>query len=430
VKTIRLFLYIFLLIFLVTCQHTPKDFEPNYDESRVPAYKLPDPLAFENGKPVTSSSEWYSKRRTEILKLFEKDVYGRIPEFTFNQVNVLNDCDSSALNGKAIRKQVAIKVIVNDKSLDINVLLFLPESDSPVPAFLGYNFNGNHTINSDTAIFVTGNWVMNNEETGISNNQANETSRGTNSSRWPVDLIIENGYALATAYYGDIDPDFDDGFQNGIHGLIYDKGQKPGPDEWGSIAAWAWGLSRVMDYLETDPAINPEKVTVIGHSRLGKTALWAGAIDERFAAVISNNSGCGGAALSMRQFGETVERINTSFPHWFCDNFNDYNNKEKDLPVDQHMLIALIAPRPVYIASATEDLWADPRGEFLAALKADTVYQFLGLPGLSVKTMPEPDHPAMDGLIGYHLRTGKHDITAWDWEQYIDFVRIHLKQPE
>lgn len=426
-KATKLSLFISLMIFLSTCQQAPKKFEPNYDESKVPAYKLPDPLAFKNGKSVANSSEWYSKRRTEILKLFEQEVYGRIPEFEFNQVYVLNDYDSTALNGKAIRKQVTIKVIVNDKSLDIDVLIFLPKSENPVPAFLGYNFNGNHTVNSDTAISVTGNWVANNEEIGISNNQANKFTRGINSSRWPVELIIENGFAMATAYYGDVDPDFDDDFQNGIHGLIYNEGETPAPDEWGSIAAWAWGLSRVMDYLETDPAIIAQKVTVIGHSRLGKTALWAGAIDERFAVVISNNSGCGGAAISRRQFGETVERINTRFPHWFCDNFNDYNNKEKNLPVDQHMLIALMAPRPVYIASATEDLWADPKGEFLAALEADTVYQFLGLPGISVRTMPEPDRPAMDGYIGYHIRTGEHDITAWDWEQYLNFVSFHLK---
>jgi hypothetical protein len=415
-------LFVFLLLFLFACQKSPKDSEPNYDESKVPEYKLPDPLVFENGKPVTNSSEWYNKRRPEILKLFEEEVYGRIPEFEFNQVYVLNDCDSSALNGKAIRKQVTVKVIVNDKSLDINVLIFLPKNEKPVPVILGYNFNGNHTVNPDTAILVTRSWVRNNEELGITDNHATWKSRGASSDNWPLDLIIERGFALATAYYGDIDPDFDDDFQNGIHGLVYHEGDRPAAEEWGSIAAWAWGLSRVMDYLETDPAIIARKVTVIGHSRLGKTALWAGATDQRFAVVISNNSGCGGAAISRRQFGETVERINTIFPHWFCDNFNEYNNKEKNLPVDQHMLIALIAPRPVYVASATEDLWADPRGEFLAAAAADTVYRLLGLPGISVKTMPEPDHPAMEGYIGYHLRTGKHDITPWDWEQYLNFI--------
>jgi hypothetical protein len=426
-KTLIRFLFsMFLLIFLAHCHRTTKEFVPNYDESLVPDYELPDPLTFDNGKSVNNASDWYGKRRTEILEMFEKEVYGRIPAFDYNQVYILNESDSSALNGTAVRKQITIKMIVNDQNLDINVLIYQPKSQNPVPAFLGYNFAGNQTINPDTAIFITRSWVENDEELGINDHHANEKTRGTASSRWPAELIIKNGFAIATVYYGDIDPDFDDGFRNGIHGLILENDEVPGPDEWGSIAAWAWGLSRVMDYFEMDPAINTQKVTVIGHSRLGKTALWAGAMDERFAVVISNNSGCGGAALSGRQFGETVERINTGFPHWFCDNFNDYNNNEKKLPVDQHMLIALIAPRPVYIASATEDLWADPKGEFLAALAADTVYQFLHLPGLSVKTMPDADHPAMEGYLGYHIRTGKHDITPWDWEQYLKFVDLHL----
>jgi hypothetical protein len=427
-KTTNLLFCCLSISLIISCNQAPKEFVPNYDESKVPEYKLPDPLTFVNGKPVTDNSDWYNKRRPEILHLFEEEEYGRIPEFEYNETFVVNDCDSSALNGSAIRKQVTIKIIVNNKNLDINVLLYLPKSKEPVPAFLGYNFNGNHTVNQDTAIMITPNWVMNSEQLGITDHKASAKSRGTGQSRWPAELIIQNGFAMVTAYYGDVDPDFDDGFQNGIHGLIYDAGEKPGPDEWGSIAAWAWGLSRVMDYLETDPSILSQKVAVIGHSRLGKTALWAGAADERFAIVISNNSGCGGAALSRRAFGETVERINTSFPHWFCDNFNHYNRKEKNLPVDQHMLIALIAPRPVYIASATEDLWADPKGEFLSGLAADTVYRFFGLPGLDVKTMPEPDHPSLEGYIGYHLRTGKHDITPWDWEQYMKFVRNHIKK--
>lgn len=428
-KTCTRFLFsVCLMIFFVHCHRTTnEEFIPNYDESKVPEYKLPDPLTFENGKSVASSSDWYGKRRMEILGLFEKEMFGRIPEFNYNQLYILNESDSSALNGIAIRKQITIRIMINDQNIDINVLIYQPKSKSPAPVFLGYNFDGNQTIHNDSAIFITSSWVANDTEPGINNNRSNENTRGIASSRWPVGTIIEHGFALATVYYGDIDPDYDDGFRNGIHGLVYDAGEIPASDEWGSIAAWAWGLSRVMDYLESDPSFNSEKVTVVGHSRLGKTALWAGAIDERFAVVISNNSGCGGAALSRRQFGETVERINTSFPHWFCDNFNNYNKKERKLPVDQHMLIALMAPRPVYIASATEDLWADPRGEFLAALAADTVYRFLGLPGLPVKTMPAPDQPAIDGYIGYHLRTGKHDVTTWDWEQYLKFAENHLR---
>lgn len=422
-----LLLRIFFILILASTAVCAQDFVPNYDEARVPAYTLPELLSGKDGRVVQNAADWQEFRRAEILALFSEEMYGKLPKGTVPWSSEVRTENRSALGDLAVMKQVRLRFgeLMDGPYLDL--LIFLPKNAAePVPVFMGLNFAGNQSVHPDAGIHITESWVPNSERWGVSGNKADGASRGMAQARWPVRDILAAGYGLVTAYYGDLDPDYDDGFQNGIHPLFYRAGQNsPRPDEWGSIGAWAWGLCRALDYVEKDSEIDAERVVLLGHSRLGKAALWAGAVDPRFAIVISNNSGCGGAALSRRAFGETVGRINRVFPHWFCDNFQRYNENEAALPVDQHMLLALIAPRPLYIASAAEDLWADPKGEFLAGLAANPVYRLFGHEGMPQADMPELNTPIM-GRIGYHIRSGAHDVTPYDWEQFIRFADLHF----
>jgi hypothetical protein len=409
--------------------------QANFDESKVGAYTLPDPLLSATGRKVVSSAQWNQDRRPELLRLFQTHVYGRVPHPSqpIRPSVRIRSQDNQALAGSAVRREVTIQFSEKPDGPRMELLIYLPKpagATQRAPAFLGLNFAGNNAIHHDPGIMLSRQWMRNDPNRGITNHQATESSRGADAASWPVERILARGYALVTAYYGDLDPDYDDGFQNGIHPLFYQPGQtRPAADEWGSIGAWAWGLSRALDYVETTPDIDARKVVLMGHSRLGKTALWAGAEDPRFPIVISVQSGCGGAALSRRIFGETVERINTAFPHWFCTNFHQYNDHEDRLPVDQHELIALIAPRPVLICSAEEDLWADPKGEFLAALAADPVYRLLGTDGLAAAEMPKPAPTQLvKSTIGYRIRPGKHAVTTDDWDAFMDFADHHLKR--
>jgi hypothetical protein len=345
----------------------------------------------------------------------EQEQYGKVPGMLNIPKIEVTDNDDQALGGIAIRKQVLMTFQKSGKELSVELLLYLPKGKKSFPTFLGYNFDGNQTINADTCIHISKEW----------NGPAK--GRGVSSKNWPVEMIIQSGCGIATMYYWDIAPDNND-MLTGIYTLFYQTNQThPLADEWGSISAWAWGLSRALDYLETEKNADAKKVIVIGHSRLGKTAIWAGARDQRFAGVISNNSGCCGAALSKRIFGETIRDINRRFPQWFCGNFTKYSDREESLPFDQHMVLALIAPRPLYVASASEDSWADPKGEYLAACFASPAYELYGYKKeLSPARFPQPEQP-ISGLVSHHIRNGKHDILAYDWHLYVNFGKKFVK---
>jgi hypothetical protein len=409
----------FLLFLILPWLSVAQPFVPNYDEAKVPAYKLPDPLIFRGGSAVKSKKDW-SKRRGEIVHLFEKEVFGVAPEWNGQVRSTLVSLKEDALDGLARRKEIKLDLINGGRKISVMVLIYLPHNSKNAPVFLSYNFDGNYTTTTEKDIIMPDSWVKNDTMHVM---PGNEPGRGADVSKWPFREIILRGFGVATAYYGDVEPDYIDGYKKGVRQLFDMQKEST---SWGAIAVWAWGLSRVMDYFETDEEINAKKVIVLGHSRLGKAALWAGATDRRFAITISNNSGCGGAAISRRKFGETVGQINTAFPYWFCDNYKKYNNKEDLLPIDQHELLALIAPRPVYVASAADNLWADPKGEFLSCVNASPVYRRLNMRGFPAKEMPPLNKPVF-GNISYHIRSGKHDITLYDWQCYMDFVAGYFK---
>jgi len=390
----------------------------NADEAKVAPYRLPDPLVAADGRHIRNAQDW-RKRRAELIALFEANIYGTAPR-PMRQRYILDEQDRAALGGLAVRRQVTILLDGRRDGPQMRVLLYLPAAArAPVPVFVGPNFHGNQAIHPDPAIHITPSWIT--PAPGIRKGSATLHSRGIDATEWPVEAILKAGYGVATYFTGDLYPDGDNKVAESIQPRF---GTSPSdPQHWGAIATWAWGLSRVYDYLATDRAVDRRRVIVFGHSRYGKAALWAGARDERFAMVISNNSGEGGAALYRRNFGETIRVMNN---YWFAPRFKTFAERESDLPVDAHMLIALAAPRPVYIASATEDWWADPKGEFLAAKGADPVYRLLGAGGLDAPAMPPPDR-SIQSRIGYHIRTGPHALTPDDWSHFIAFADHWLK---
>ena len=400
----------------------------NYVEADVGAYTLPDPLLGEDGRRVTDTDSWITVRRREILRDFRDLMYGHTPELPVTLRTEIVGIRKDAVNGLATRTLVTLRFFDDPSAPRINLMLYIPnKATKPAPVFLGLSFYGNASVEGDPSIPLAQGW-MRSHSTAVVDNRATESLRGISANRWPLALALKRGYGVATFYCGDVEPDHIEGWRDGIRGYALKLAGRTelAPNEWGMLGAWAWGLSRALDYLETNPAVDAKRVAVFGHSRLGKTALWAGAQDERFALVISNNSGEGGASLARRNFGENIAYSIYHASWRYCDRFRDFIDKEKDLPFDQHMLLALIAPRPIYVCSATEDLLSDPKGEFITTVHAEPVYRLFGLHGVNTTQWPEPDHP-VGQTIGYHLRTGMHAITAYDWEQFLDFADRHLR---
>jgi hypothetical protein len=399
--------------------------QANYDESKVTPYRLPEVLQTFSGERVSSKKEWEKYRRPEILEAFRKEVYGRTPEQKLPvRYEVISE-DLNAMGGKAIRKEI-MACFSDATEHCVAILLILPKTNRPVPVFLGLNYEGNHAVFADPGIRLNTRWMRRTDLRGVVNHHATEASRGALYGRWEVEKLVDRGYGLVTVYQGDFELDRKD--RSGTDGIRNLLPRLEADEEWGSIGVWSWGLSRVMDYLETDRRIDAKKVSLVGHSRLGKTALWAGAQDTRFAMVISNNSGEGGASLSRRNYGETIADLNRAVSYWFCPNYKKYNEDPSKLPVDAHLLISLMAPRPVYVASATEDQWADPKGEYLAAYHAGPAYGLYGKKGFDSPDIPAPETPVASEAVGYHLRTGAHDINAYDWDNFLNFADRYFKR--
>jgi hypothetical protein len=304
-------------------------------------------------------------------------------------------------------------------------MLVIPNQRKPAPVFLGLNFSGNHSLVIDTHVPIPNEW-MNNKYPGVTNHQATEAGRGKLADVWAIEQSIDRGYAVATIFAGEVQPDITNA-TTGVRAAF--RGSKNPDDDWGTIAAWAWGLQRAVDVLEKEKEIDRKKIAVVGHSRLGKAAMLAGAFDERIALVIPLQAGCGGTSPARGKIGESVKRINTSFPHWFCGEFKKFNDEPERLPFDQHCLIAMCAPRPVLLSNATEDTWANPEGQFEMLKAADKVYRLLGAEGTASQEMPKVGQ-LMNSTLGYFIRPGKHSMTTEDWKAFLDFADKHFGKPQ
>lgn len=362
---------------------------------------LPKILPCKN-KKTNNKEYWETIRRPEIIRLFEENIYGTMPEKGyFLKSEVLEQ--NNPIEDKFIRKQILLTI---NKKIKLNILLYLPISKIKVPVFLALNFKGNHTVTFDKNVFLP--------------NDAEEKDRGIKSYRYPIEYMLKEGFGFATVFSEDIESDNKESYNYGIRNLFDEK------YTWGTICAWSFGLRRIMDYLEKNAKIDSSKVILIGHSRMGKSALWAGVKDTRFWGVISNNTGCAGAALARSKLGERVSRINKVFPHWFSEKYKEYSNREEKLPIDQHMLIASMAPRPVFVSSKNLDKWADPKGEYLSCIYSNPAYELYFLKILK-NNIPKINKPLIKSIVGYQLMEGEHDLNKNDWIGFISFCKYHLK---
>ena len=386
------------------------DADVHYEESDLPHYDLPPVLVAASGKRVVTAEEWHSVRRPEILSLFSHLVYGRVPaparaiETEFEVVQT----DPQFMEGRGTRKDVKIHVRNEQGEISMHVLVFVPNGvERPVPAFLKHSFNNTQSKDFD----------------------ASATRPGRLRNGWPLGEMFERGYGFCAVYHQDLVGHNEVGFLKGIHRLFYPEGQSfPKAHEWGVLSACAWGAMRAMDYLGLDEDLDHKRVAIMGHSKMGKAALWTAAQDERIALAISAQSGCAGAALWRRKSGETLKKMVTRFPYWLCRNAWKFVEQEDDLPVDQHMLLACIAPRPVYVHSSVDATWADSRGEYLSAFHASEVYELLGKKGLASEASPKVGEPIIQSDVGYHIREGRHSVELYDWRRFMDFADYHFKR--
>ena len=389
------------------------------DEAQVPAYELPPLL-----RPGETAASW-PERREELLRLFSDHVYGRTPALKKGIFPATETVEAGPAPFPVPARRRQFRIAVGDTPFTL--LVYTPEEQRPEGCtFLGLNFAGNHTLSTDPEVLVPSGWMYPWENTGVLDNRATEDGRGARAFRWPVADILRRGHSLATVYCGDTAPDRENHPQTLQFKSYFEAPDAP-ESEWGNIGIWSWTLCRSLDVLLSLEEDVHKRVWTVGHSRLGKTAVWAAAQDTRFSGTLANNSGCLGAALSRRRFGETVAKISEGYPHWFCPRLRSYADREGDMPVDQHQFLALIAPRPLAVGSASRDLWSDPRGEFLSLAAAGEAWEPFGYETLADDAFPSPHSATVRGRLSYHLREGAHNLLPEDWTRYMDFAEACSK---